>query len=110
MTEFNTGFVTALALFYAHSMDRELMNGAKGIDTASLSLYGASDHLFDMEIPESLDENLKSRIEGFRDYVFSVRLERIPSKEVISIFEDCRKLIQEIDAKVFGLEVVVNHP
>lgn len=107
MVEFNNGFVTALALFYAHSMDRMTLDDK--VDTASLSLYGASDHLFDMVIPDSIDDGLRERIEAFRTYVLSVRLSRIPRKEVLKIFDDCSKLIQEIDSKVFGLEVEVNY-
>jgi hypothetical protein len=107
MVEFNNGFVTALALYYAHSMDDNLLDN-KSVN-ASLVNYAASDHLYDIEIPESISSELRDRIQNFVDYVFSQRLERPSRQEVFKMFEDSRGLLMDIDKEVFGLKVEVIH-
>ena len=58
MVEFNNGFVTALGLFYGHSMNKL---GRPGED-CSLVLYAATDHLYDIEYPENISSELKERV------------------------------------------------
>lgn len=102
--EFNNGFVTALALFYGHSMDGIDKDGSN-----DYRVYVASDHLYDLEIPACISEDLRTRLKAWVDYVFSQKLERPSKAETSAIFEDCKKYLMEIDREVFGLTVEVVH-
>ena len=74
-----------------------------------MRIYPASDHLYDLEYPEGLDEEIKEKVSAFTDFVFSKRLEDITWEEADHIFEDCRNLLALIDKKVFGLDVVIHY-
>jgi len=100
--EFNNGFVTSLALFYGH-----LERNWSSEDKRDFSIYGASDHLYDIQYPKGLDKKLKGKIEKFRDDVFKVRLEHITKEDADKLFERCKKLLMEIDRKQFKLKRVV---
>jgi len=103
--EFNTGFVTALGKFLAH---REKKVGFPGND---LRIYGASDHLFDIEIPEMTPKKLKAEIQKFVRDVFEVRLARISREEAEKLFRRADELLQEIDRQMFKLKhVCSNYP
>jgi len=97
IVEFNNGFVTALCLFYAHREN-------------DFGIYGAADHLYDIEYPENLDSYLRRKIQRFVDNVFEVRLKRISSEKAEKLFERCLELIMEIDKKHFNLDVQVFCP
>ena len=106
--EFNNGFVTALALFYGH---REQFQRASNIVGHDLRVYGASDHLFDIEYPKALDETLERKIRRFVDDVLKVRLKPDSTNdETDKLFERCKDLLKEIDEKCFGLKVEVYYP
>ena len=107
MVEFNNGFVTALALFYGH---REQFREASKIVGYDMRIYGASDHLINIEYPLEIPENLKERIKAFVSWVFSLRLERPTVDEGNRIFDTCKDILKEIDEKIFGLKVEVNYP
>jgi len=104
--EFNSGFVTALGLFYGH---REQFRRLRKEEFGDNRIYAASDHLYALEYPEGLDDEVKEKVSAFTDFVFSKRLERISWKEGDEIFEDCRNLLALIDEKVFGLKVIINY-
>ena len=58
--EFNNGFVTAIALFLEHKLFTELLPKDKeGKLICDLRLYGATDHLYNIEIPKSLKAKWK---------------------------------------------------
>ena len=104
--EFNNGFVTALALFYGHrgGLQEQKRSGWR------LLLYGAADHLFDIEYPKNLDGTLKRKIKRFVKNVLEKRLDPISHQESIQFFDQCYHLLMEIDEKYFGLKVEVNFP
>ena len=69
-TDFNNGFITAINLFLEHK-DNYLDAGRKKMQEFKISdlrLYGATDHLYDMEIPKSLQK--KTIISCFFKRVF----------------------------------------
>jgi hypothetical protein len=104
--EFNNGFVTALALFYAHAYQlRETQFEGKW----SLVLHAATDHLLQMDIPESLPEELRRRVEEFRRWALAHRYEA-DDETALRLFEECLEILKEVDEKVFGLKVVVKYP
>jgi len=103
--EFNNGFVTALGLFYGH---RQPFHPPTGQD---FRLNGATDHLAEMEYPKTIDKELKTKIEKFREDAFARRYDfDIPANEVVELFDRCYKLLMEIDKIYFGLKVEVHHP
>ena len=104
MVEFNNGFVTALGLFHGHSMDGMLKTSPE------LVLYGASDHLYDIEYPSNISDELKEKIGSFVDYVFTFRMRHDTTREeVFEVFEACRKLLVKIDEELFGLTVELHY-
>jgi hypothetical protein len=108
--EFNTGFVTALALYYGHRpmfQDSRTKNVLKDND---LRNYGASDHLFDIEYPMNIDEDLKKQIESFIDRALKLRLGRISEAETENLFEECLACLKEIDKKAFHVLAEVKYP
>jgi len=102
--EFNNGFVTALALFYGH---REQFQREQELLKHDLRIYGASDHLFDIEYPANLDKNLRNKIEKFVSDVFDVRLKSISVSDANELFDRCYGLLMEIDKMCFDLDVKV---
>lgn len=107
--EFNNGFVTALGLFYGHR-HREQFRKTSKIEGYDVRIYGASDHLYDIEYPKSLNKTLKQKIQKFVSDVFKVRLEDITAEQADKLFERCKDLLKEIDEKCFGLNVEVYYP
>jgi len=105
--EFNTGFITAIALFLEHKHFRIINT----INCKSDSrLYGAADHLMEMEIPEFLDEKLRQRIMDAKVRVMENRLEDDFDKIFkISndLFEEFENIMIEIDRLMFAPKVVV---
>ncbi len=104
--EFNSGFVTALGLFYGH---REQWRELRKTQSSDNRIYAASDHLYDLEYPKGLNDEVKEKVSAFVDFVFSQRLEHISWEEADRIFEDCRNLLALIDERVFNLSVVINY-
>jgi len=104
--EFNTGFVTALTLFYGHSMNPSI----RSRDSAHLVLYVATDHLADIEYPDNISPELREKVETFVDWVFTHRISwDIEIDTVHEVFKACREILTQIDEEVFGLEVIVKH-
>jgi hypothetical protein len=98
---YNNGVITALALFYAH---RERIQLSLGRD---VRIYAASDHLIEMDMPESLSPELKAKIKKFRQKVLSKRVAELGQDEVEKLFEECLNILKALDKEVFGLNVVV---
>lgn len=103
MIEFNNGFITAIALFLEHkNKDRELNK------FNDLRLNGATDHLFDIEIPENLPENIKKRIEKASDKALSLRNEfSKDGKPADKIFKEFENILAQIDKEIFRTKKVV---
>ena len=100
---FNNGFITALALFYAHRFLRY------SFTRRDLRIYAGSDHLINMQMPENLDPDLKNRVDGFIDKVMSSRYEELPEEKAEELFSECLEILKELDKKLFNLDVVVNY-
>jgi hypothetical protein len=104
MVEFNNGFVTALCLFYGHRF--QFSEGiARGM--SDIRIYGASDHLYDIQFPKNLDKRLKKKIQKFIGKVFAVRLKDIKHEEGSKLFDECLEIIKAIDRKYFGFKRVI---
>jgi uncharacterized protein YaaR (DUF327 family) len=101
--EFNNGFVTALALFYAH-LYQQYSERFKG--EWVLIICGATDHLIDMEVPNNIPQELKERVEKFKEKALSHRYDA--NEEIaMELFNECLEILKEIDEKMFGLSVIV---
>jgi hypothetical protein len=98
---YNNGFITALALFYAHRQQPFLQLFRDD------RLYGASDHLLEMDVPKTLSSELKARIKEFRQKVLAKRVAELGQDEVEKLFEECLNILMALDKEVFGLNVVV---
>ena len=84
-SEFGQGLTYCLGLFLCHSerdynMPKRLNATKKEkevleiINRPDLWFYGAADHLYEMEIPETLSRRLKKRLAKFKDKVMGWRL------------------------------------
>ena len=105
--EFNSGLITALALFVAH--ERDVHN--KAID---LNLYASTDHLYDLTIPENtkwkISKELEHDILQFKSDALSNRNNNNITKEQIKEFYDrAKKLLKRLDEEIFGVDVEVNY-
>lgn len=71
-SDFGKGLVYCLGLFLCHS-EREygLREQDKRLFKVDTWFNGASDHFYDMEIPNSLPESLRSRLTELRDKCLS---------------------------------------
>jgi hypothetical protein len=101
--EFNNGFLTALMLSYGHRYHPKTKD-------RDLRLEGAADHLLDIEMPDGLDEDLKKRVLELKGKVMALRFKDLPSEEVDEIFDEIVEIMKELDRRLFGLAVTVNHP
>ena len=107
--EFNSGFVSALAKFLAHHQGFSDIRQKKLIDH-DLRIYGAADHLIDLEIPTNLSNDLRYDITRFVEGVMAVRLSFDLAWDVAdSYFKRANELLQAIDKEVFNLEHVCSH-
>lgn len=100
--EFNSGFVSALGKFLGHQHQSQATRLLY-----DLRIYGASEHLYDLEIPASLPEEIKARVGKFVDDVFRQRLNlNLAVEEADLLFQEADQILQEIDRVVFKLSHV----
>jgi len=70
-SEFGKGLAYCLGLFLCHS-ERNYHRAADDLlDRPEMWFNGSSDHLYEMQIPETLPVNLKSRLAEFQDKCLS---------------------------------------
>ena len=111
--EFNNGFITAIALFLEHKnfTDQVIRARDTGNVTCDLRLYGASDHLYDMEVPSDLSKKNKAlvnRIIKFRAKCFEHRLDRLKDTNLTdSLFTEAEDILAEVDRLIFKTDKVV---
>jgi hypothetical protein len=103
---YNNGFITALALFYAHRFNTKLCHPKDNYD---FRIYAGSDHLYQIELPKNLPSDLRERIEKFVNTVQSLRYDATP-KQAEELFEECLNILKELDERLFGLKVTVVYP
>lgn len=120
---FNTGFITAIALFLEHKdnwqkmkIDKSDENGImKKVLLSDLRLYGATDHLYDMEIPKFRKVNMPKsmfktlqRIIRWRAKCFHYRLEHFKDTKITDeLFKEAEQILKAIDEKVFQTKEVI---
>lgn len=104
--EFNNGFVTALSLFYGHRFQFEEASKIVGHD---MRIYGATDHLYNIEFPKRLPRRIKKLYGKFHGHCFTVRLENIKIEEGNQIFSECLEVIKAIDRHYFVKNVKVHY-
>lgn len=109
MIEFNNGFITAIALFLEHkNFDEHIVRDKDGKVINDLRLYGATDHLYDLEIPKNIGKKLRSRILKARRKCFENRLEHLKDRKLTDeIFEEFENILRTIDQKIFKTKKVV---
>ena len=94
MSWFGRGYAYCLGLFLAHA---ERCNVA-GELSAGMALYGAADHIFDLEIPSMLPENDQLKIKTFKDMVMELRLDEVSMDQWHSLLQTAKDLLLEWDA------------
>jgi len=103
-SDFGKGLTYCLGLFLAHE-ERGI-----GDDRAEIWFNGASDHLYELQISDSLPDTLKSRLEAFKDLVldcghgFVINRPTATKKDVQWALLEAMNLLMEID-KLHGIEV-----
>lgn len=105
MVEFNDGFITALALCYAHRMASCQTPSGK-----DYRLSGAADHLVEMDLPEDLPDELKKSILRLRKKIIEKRLELMNPEDVDKMFDELVEIFKRLDKHLFGLDVTVTYP
>ena len=103
--EFNTGFITAIGLFLAHERDE----WHREDKIRSLTLYGATDHLHNLEIPKRLPKKLKNRIQNAVKEAYKYRLENPTSEQVLAIFTEFKNILKELDEYLWKKEVYIGY-
>ena len=88
--EFNNGFLTAIGLFLAHERDEWHRENK----TRSLTLYGATDHLYGLEVPKNLPKGIKDRIKEAVRIAFNYRLENPSKEEVKLVFVEFKNILK----------------
>jgi len=107
--EFNNGFITAIALFLEHkSSANYLPRDTNGNLISDLRLYGATDHLYDLEIPSMLSEKLRNRIIKWKRKCFKYRLETLKEAKIAdSLFKEGEQILKQIDEEIFKTKRVI---
>lgn len=107
--EFNNGFITALALFLEHkNADWHVPKDKEGELITDLRLYGATDHLYDLEIPKKLPDKIKKRINSLMSKAFLHRLDRFEdNKYTDSLFKEAEQILKAIDEQLFKTKKVI---
>ena len=102
-SEFGKGLTYCIGLFLAHeAMHRAGLKLKDGWD-ANLWFNGASDHLYELQIPESYPDELKGRLLSFKERVLdhghgSGLMERnVTPKDIAWALEEAKALLREID-------------
>lgn len=123
-SEFGKGLTYCLGLFLCHSerdfhsppalsYDKnltELQKAEEIIHRPSLWFYGAGDHLFDLEIPDTLSLNLQARLRKFQSKVLGWRLtmglDEEPTKDdKVWAIQEAKDLLRAID-KQYGVDTI----
>jgi len=107
--KFNTGFITAIALFLEHkNFISHMPKDKEGKIITDLRLYGATDHLYDLEIPKNLPRNLRKRILKWVTNCFKHRLDLFKDTKITDeLFKEAENILAYIDNKIFKTKKVV---
>ena len=107
--EFNTGFITAIALFLEHkNQDLHMPEDKDGKLISDLRLYGATDHLYDLEIPKTINPKIFKRIHKWRAKCFHHRMDSFKDTKLTDkLFKEAEDILAQIDMQVFTAKKVV---
>ncbi len=101
MSKFGKGLSYCIGLFLSHS-ERKIYN-----KDYSLWFNGASDHLYDLQIPD-IEDNLQKRISHFRDEVLNCgdgeRKWSAKKKDFEWAIREAKDILMELD-KLFDIDV-----
>ena len=104
MSEFGTGLIYCLGLFLAHA-ERYKYNLEGNED---LWFDAASDHLYELQIPDTLSDDLRAKLSVFRDTVLElghgIHHLNPTEKDVEWAILEASILLMEID-KYYGITV-----
>jgi hypothetical protein len=109
--EFNNGFITAITLFLEHKDGWQLIRMKDNKVISDMRLYGATDHLYDLEIPKIISEKLKKTILSWRSECFKYRLLHFTDTSITDrLFREAEDIIAKIDMEVFHTKkIVINY-
>ena len=111
-SEFGKGLTYCLGLFLCHSERDYLIteeDKVKGIiNKPHMWFYGAADHLFEMQIPETLPRRLQIRLKKFQNKVLGWRMvmdkkDNATEEDKLWAINEAKKLLMLID-KHFGIK------
>jgi len=108
-SEFGKGLTYCLGLFLAHAERYNELNEYKSESNFACFMFfnGASDHLYEMQIPEDFPATLQNRLKIFqgRCIQFGHGMDITKSKEedVMEAIGEAKSLLLEID-KFFGID------
>jgi len=113
-SEFGRGLTYCLGLFLAHAErygeklhDEKFRVEFERFRLAELWFNGASDHLYELEIPEALPKSLQKRLKRFQDKVLNwghgFPKKKATEKDMIWSIQEAKNLLRLID-KAYGVE------
>lgn len=91
-SEFGKGFTYCIGLFLCHS---ERHYGDKR-DVSSF-FYAAADHLFELEIPHTAPVKFQEKVNLFKSFCLSRRLEDNSKEDVIKAVQEAKDILREWD-------------
>lgn len=108
-SEFGSGFAYCLGLFLCHDERRiqyKELEGERTIDIWPMMWFsGAADHLFEMHIPDQLDDYNKARAAAFRSACIHWRMEVCAWEDVEWAINEAKALLLAWD-KACGLPAI----
>jgi hypothetical protein len=99
-SEFGKGLVYCLGLFLSHAERYNEKNEEIFSNNAEMWFNGASDHLYEIEIPKNINKKLRDRIRNFQDKCLEYGhgfKGNIKEKNVIWAIQEAKDLLFEID-------------
>ena len=112
-SEFGKGLTYCLGMFLAHA-ERITYFGSKIMDDGGESMKqrtinswfnGASDHLFELVIPETLPKDLQDRLKSFQKKCCENSMWDVTEKDIDMALSEAKEFLREID-DVFGIETI----
>lgn len=108
MSEFGKGLTYCVGMFLAHAERWSCEKctpilKAKGVNMRAHWFNGASDHLYEMVIPENYPEELKDRLQNFRDgalekgHGLKGMMQPNTEEEIGEYLEEAKELLRLID-------------
>jgi hypothetical protein len=75
---------------------------------SDLRLYSATDHLYDLDIPKIISEELKNKILSWRSECFHHRLEQLKDTSISDrLFKEAEDILAKIDMEIFHTKKIV---